>query len=220
LTPSPTAFEQAYHAYSSSIHRALSNPAPVDFYFKKGSLTERRFSVAEWERDTAAFGGKLAGKKDEGEVQGEEGVVLNYRNEGEGDGEGRDKVERKGERNVYLVVKRRVDGKWTVPRGNVGDGEALHEAAIRHLHQNFGIDMDTWLVTRQPVTVIRSREEATQGTGEKVGDMTFVFKSHILAGRPVPSSTGAYDEVAWLTKEEIEGVVGPEEWEGLQSVLS
>jgi hypothetical protein len=169
---------------------------------------------------------------DEVQVQAEEGVVLNSRSDKVEEWE---KVERMGERNVYLVVKDRRTGEWGVPKGNVGDKEALHEvrafgflscrlgyssfripyhattsnlppfhlrtrftvltvlhrltsnptsspaqqAATRHIHQNLGIDMDMWLVTRQPVGVIgggKPKEVPGEGDNGANGNMvSFLF---------------------------------------------
>jgi large subunit ribosomal protein L46 len=134
LTPTPSAFDQAYHQYSSSLRLALSNPIPTEFYFKKGSLTERRFSRAQWQREKAVFGEKLAGKQpDVGELPAEDEVKLNVR-ESEEDvsdvsSESAKKLERKGDGNLYLLVKNKESGKWSLPTGGLQGGEALHEVS-------------------------------------------------------------------------------------------
>jgi large subunit ribosomal protein L46 len=134
LTPTPSVFDQAYHQYSSSLRLALSNPIPTEFYFKKGSLTERRFSRAQWQREKAVFGEKLAGKQpDVGELPAEDEVKLNVR-ESEEDvsdvsSESAKKLERKGDGNLYLLVKNKESGKWSLPTGVLQGGEALHEVS-------------------------------------------------------------------------------------------
>ncbi len=134
LTPTPHPLEAAYHAYSASLHAALANPAPTDFYFKKGSLLERRFVLAQWEAERERFGARLAGKRpDVGDIPGEEAVVLQHREpEGEGGGEGsgeadRTKLERRGDRSVYLVVREKGSDAWTLPSGPLEGSENLHE---------------------------------------------------------------------------------------------
>jgi large subunit ribosomal protein L46 len=181
LTPTPSPFDQSYHQYSSSLRLALSNPVPAEFYFKKGSLTERRFLRAQWQREKAIFGEKLAGKQpDVGELPVEEEPKLNVREqEGEiDDPSAKDakKIERNGEGNLYLVVKDKNSGKWSLPAGSLGKGEALHEvcacsrgarhkielitacellqAASRIVSTQVGEDMDLWLVTRKPIGLI------------------------------------------------------------------
>ncbi|KAG7571122.1 hypothetical protein FFLO_00947 [Filobasidium floriforme] len=205
LTPTPSAFDQAYHQYSSSLRLALSNPIPTEFYFKKGSLTERRFSRAQWQREKAVFGEKLAGKQpDVGELPAEDEVKLNVR-ESEEDvsdvsSESAKKLERKGDGNLYLLVKNKESGKWSLPAGGLQGGEALHEAASRTVATQVGQEMDLWLVTRKPVGLIE------EGSGQ-----TFIFKCHILAGAPSPTSSSSFSDYAWLTKEEIRRALGGEE---------
>lgn len=205
LTPTPSPLDQAYHQYSSSLRLALSNPVPTEFYFKKGSLTERRFSRAQWQREKAVFGDKLAGKQpDVGELPVEEEPKLNAREqEGEVEepsAEAAKKVERQGEGNLYLMVKDKKSGKWSLPTGGLEKGEALHEAASRIVSTQVGEDMDLWLVTRKPIGLI-----------EDASEKTFIFKSHILAGAPSPTSSSSYSDYAWLTKEEIRRALGGEQ---------
>lgn len=118
---------------------ALSNPAPVDFFYKKGSLTERRFLRAQYEREREVFGERLAGRKvDVGDIPEEEGVKLLKRlesdeprasvNGGEEVQEGdMTKVERVGAGDVYLLVKEKSTGRWGLPVGSLNEKEALHE---------------------------------------------------------------------------------------------
>ncbi|KAJ9127793.1 hypothetical protein QFC24_000076 [Naganishia onofrii] len=169
LTPTPTPFESTYYAYTSRLRMALSNPAPVEFFYKKGSLTERRFLRAQYEREREVFGERLAGRKvDVGDIPEEEGVKLLKRLESdeprasvngaeevqEGD---MTKVERVGAGDVYLLVKEKSTGRWGLPVGSLNEKEALHEAAVRNLSEGLGQGMDTWLVTRKPVGLIQGK---------------------------------------------------------------
>jgi large subunit ribosomal protein L46 len=137
LTPTPTPFESAYYAYNTRLRMALSNPVPLDFYYKKGSLTERRFQRAQWAREREVFGERLAGKKvDVGDIPAEEVVQLETRTEGDepgGQGQGgegdRTKVERVGAGDVYLLVKDKKSGAWGLPVGGLQGKEALHEVS-------------------------------------------------------------------------------------------
>jgi large subunit ribosomal protein L46 len=144
LTPTQSPFKEAYYKYNTDLRLALSNPAPVDFYFKKGSLTERRFLRAQWQREKATFGDKLAGKQpDVGEIPSEEAVKLNLREQEEDvsgpSEEQAKKLERKGESNLYMLVKDKKSGKWDLPTGSLADGEALHEVSSSRISgkQNF-----------------------------------------------------------------------------------
>lgn len=135
LTPTPTPFESAYYAYNARLRMALSNPVPLDFYYKKGSLTERRFQRAQWAREREVFGERLAGKKvDVGDIPAEEVVQLNTRTEGDepgaaaGEGD-KTRVERVGAGDVYLLVKNKKSGSWGLPVGGLQGKEALHEVS-------------------------------------------------------------------------------------------
>ncbi|KAJ9108724.1 hypothetical protein QFC21_000044 [Naganishia friedmannii] len=236
LTPSLTPFESTYYAYTSRLRMALSNPAPLDFFYKKGSLAERRFLRAQYERERAVFGERLAGRKvDVGDIPEEAGVKLVRREVGDepaafdGSAEqqqqqqkevegGADKmsVERVRAGDVYLLVKEKATGRWGLPVGPLNEKEALHEAAARNLSEGLGQGMDTWLVTRKPVGMIE---------GKTPEEHTFIFKSHILAGQPVLATNSQYAEYAWLTKPEIRqamtsGGPGAAEWEQVEPLLS
>lgn len=77
------------------------------------------------------------------------------------DGErGEKSLERMPEEEVYCLVEN--GGKWEFPSADVKKGEALDEAVKRGL---VGVDgemggngMNSWVVTRKPVGVIRDGE--------------------------------------------------------------
>jgi len=151
LTPDPTPFEVAYHSYQYKLTRALSNPFPQNFYFNKGSTLQQRYYVEEKAREKAAFGVGF-GRGRSLRIPVEQGEKPQPR-ETEADRVGDVKsLDRKGSRNLYLLVKNSEDGgSWRFPQGPIQSGEALHQAAKRHLHEECGEDMDTWVVGRQPI---------------------------------------------------------------------
>ncbi len=55
LTRTPDAFEAAFFRYNARLHRALAQPFSAEFYFKKGSAAEAKFSALEAERVRADF---------------------------------------------------------------------------------------------------------------------------------------------------------------------
>lgn len=182
-------------------------------------MTARRFDRAQWEREVSVFGKRLVGKQpDVGDIPGEEVLSLNDREEESGVAEGgevdKTKLERKGDRSLYLVVKSKGKEYWSLPTGPIEDSENLHEAASRNLRDSLGLDMDIWLVTRQPIGMYKSSK-----------DTTFIFKSHILAGQANPQPSSSIESFAWLTKEEIEQLlIGQEEtkdcWNQIEPVFS
>jgi large subunit ribosomal protein L46 len=156
LTPTPSALETSYYAYSSSLRSALSNPAPHDFYFKPGSLASRRFLDAQYTRDAATFGERLAGRRpDVGDIPAEAELEPVARDAGD---QSEAMVGRRGEDEVYLVVQDNA-GKWGFLNAPLQQGEALHQAAVRALGEQLGDDMDTWLVTRKPIGVATQAEQ-------------------------------------------------------------
>ncbi|KAI0822610.1 39S mitochondrial ribosomal protein L46-domain-containing protein [Trametes gibbosa] len=241
LTRTPTLFERAYYAYQSRVRRALYNPFPTDFYFKTGSLLERKFAKEERIREREAFGGQwtikrrkqvpsemdedgvLIASADQAETMGEEPVEPPAPRVHESDNTGDVKsLDRKGERNLYLLVRGKDHtGKqvWRFPQGGLQEGELLHKAASRDLEAECGINMDTWIVGKKPIAVHQpSLSESTKKT--LGGEMyTFFLKAHILAGQVRPDGKNVTD-FAWLTKEEIEPRVEKDYWTSVQGILS
>lgn len=125
LTPEPSSFERAYHNYQYKIMRALSTPFPQHFYFTKGAALQQRFYNEEKDRDAKSFGigfgkgGRLrlpplpydkpmpreTGADQKGDVQS---------------------LDRKGDRNLYLVLKNKKGDAWRLPQSSVVSDDALH----------------------------------------------------------------------------------------------
>ncbi|CAE6450691.1 unnamed protein product [Rhizoctonia solani] len=216
LTTLPTPFEQAYHDYQARIARAISNPFPREFYFKKGAIAERQFFVEESQREKEAFGDgfgesqlrDLEEDKTGSMGQSEDVVALPREHESDRTGDVKN-LNRKGDRNLYLLVNG-TDG-WRLPQGPTEQGAALHTAALEKLHSECGPDMDTWVVGRYPVGVHQSSKPGSS--------MVLFFKAHIFAGQAKPNGTSVKD-FAWLTTEEIKEKVAPEYWASISQMLS
>lgn len=146
---------------------ALSNPVPTQFYFKPGSLPFRRFQRAQHAADVETFGPRLAGAApDVGDVPAEQEVEEMDRGHWEkADAErGERSLERRPEEEVYCLVKEGGrEGRWTFPGVEVGKGEGLDEAVHRGLigtdGRLGGKGMDSWLVTRKPVALLKDGEK-------------------------------------------------------------
>jgi len=131
LTPTPTPLESAYYNYQARIHRALSTPFPSEFYFKKGTLLERRFQAEERVRERAAFGEGFEGEEGAErleDVPSEEDEVHPLPREHESDriGDVKD-LNRQGERNLYLLVQSKEDKSWRFPFWTAGLEQPLHK---------------------------------------------------------------------------------------------
>ncbi|KAM6500720.1 39S mitochondrial ribosomal protein L46 domain containing protein [Amanita muscaria] len=230
LTRSPSLFERAYYAYQARIRRALHNPFPYDFYFKQGSLLEKRFIQEERKRERRAFGPSFGAQEDVSEEErAATKAALDTLAQQEGEGEdllprvhpsdsNRDyqSLDRKGRRNIYLLLQTLESGRdvWRFPRGTLQKEELLHEAAQRDLQTECGEYMDSWIVSRKPVGVYKPT--VSNGSPE---ELTFFFKAHIMAGQCRPQGESVKD-FAWLTKQEIESRVDGKYWSGIRDMLS
>jgi large subunit ribosomal protein L46 len=143
LTKTPTPLERAYYTYQARLRRALSNPFPSEFYFKQGSILETRFNVEERQREKFNFGPNFRklddlekeriAKEDAmaeqlGKQEGEDDVLMSRVHPAD---KARDmkSLDRKGRRNLYLLVKTEQD-TWRFPQGEVQKGELLHQVCI------------------------------------------------------------------------------------------
>lgn len=142
----------------------MSNPVPTDFYFKPGSLALRRFQLSEHETEREYYGEQVAGKTpDVGEIQEEPELVPMARDHWvKADAERGDRsLERAPDEEIYCLVQAK--GKWTFPSTSVKAGQGLDEAVSERLVGAEGAlggrTMDTWLVTRKPIGVVRDGEK-------------------------------------------------------------
>ncbi|GJJ12508.1 hypothetical protein Clacol_006751 [Clathrus columnatus] len=241
LTRSPTSFEAALYQYNSNIGRALFNPFPYDFYFNSGSLLKAQFNKEEKLREKLAFNwAKKTVSKRSTPPSSKTPKTTQYKpslspattTSSDDDAQPMsrtteaDKINdvkslnRQGHRNLYLLVKRG-EGEWRLPgaRGDLRDGELLHEAAKRELHAECGINMDAWVVGRHPIGVMDAPLPQELQSSQYGGAKIFFFKVHILAGQIDPTIANLKD-FAWLTKEEIKKIVTLEYWNNIHNILS
>ncbi|KAK6905600.1 hypothetical protein L486_07044 [Kwoniella mangroviensis CBS 10435] len=203
LTPTPTELEKTYYDYSRSIKHSLSSPLPTEFYFKSGSLPLRRYLKAEHEYETEIYGERLAGGKPDniGDIPPETEYEILPRNhweeKDEKEGKGEKSLERYPEEEVYCLLQSKDKKKWVFPSTTVERLQSLDEAINDNIigpnGQLDGKGMDSWLVTRKPVGVVREGEQRT-----------FFLRGHILAGQPTLTSSSIYTSHAWLNVREIE----------------
>jgi large subunit ribosomal protein L46 len=143
LTRAPTTFERAYYAYQQRVQRALHNPFPAEFYFKRGSPLEAKFNMEERARERRAFGRVRAdggGAAPEGEEAAEAGAVeMTKEFEEEVQEAGRwnkadakkdtKSLDRAGQRNLYLLILKKEQDRqrWVFPQRRTERGELLHQ---------------------------------------------------------------------------------------------
>ncbi|KAF8636474.1 hypothetical protein AX17_003290 [Amanita inopinata Kibby_2008] len=188
LTRTPSLFERAYYAYQARLRRALHNPFSYDFYFKQGSLLEKRFNQEERKRERRAFGptfGVQENISEEERVATKTALETLAQQEGEGEelmprvhpaDTDRDhkSLDRKGRRNVYLLLQTQEGGRdiWRFPQSGLEKGELLHEAAYRDLHVECGEHMDTWIVSRKPIGVYKPPPSPSMAANERSPEHT------------------------------------------------
>ncbi|KIP10326.1 hypothetical protein PHLGIDRAFT_125669 [Phlebiopsis gigantea 11061_1 CR5-6] len=226
LSRTATAFERAYYSYQSRIQRALYNPLPTEFYFKPGSLLEGIFMKEENERERKAFGRPNLNPnfyKKEKAVEllpGQEEPPKLMPRITEADKKKDIKsLDRKGERNLYLLIQGKDEAGenvWRLPQSDVTETEVLYDAVQRELRSPYGFGMDTWVVSRKPVGVWRPTLPQDSADTRR---FLFFYKAHILAGQVRPDGKSILD-FAWLTKEEIEPRVDQYYWSGVKDMLS
>ncbi|KAG4305688.1 hypothetical protein PORY_000598 [Pneumocystis oryctolagi] len=131
-----TPFEKAYYAYQQQLQARLAAPFPAEFYFKKGSLAEKKWLLAMQavQAEQSGRAGRAGqpvqavGAAQAAAGEHSEPVLLT----GESNGEHSERsLERQLDQTLYLLVKRG-DGEhcWQFPQGRVeDDDEALQRVS-------------------------------------------------------------------------------------------
>jgi large subunit ribosomal protein L46 len=233
ITRDSTPFEKAYFDYSEKLERQAAAPLASDFYFKKGSLAERRWKEDEEARKKAMADPQLSltdAVKEAQSIQQDEESVTPLSNkfetgsrETEADKKNDIKsLDRALQRTLYLIVKKpRDQHAWQFPQGAVEDGEYLHDAAERELAEECGKNMDVWFVGRQPIghyTYKFSEDHVKKNPGAN-GAKVFFMKAHVFAGQCNPDNKEVVD-FAWVTKDELPQYVSPEYFDAVKDILS
>lgn len=226
VTQDLTKLETQYYEYQSELERRLMWTFPQYFYFKKGTLAERRFLAVQKGPVSKQPGvwftrGVPDIKHNRERSQKQEVVLPTDSGEGtatdsaddisrpvapntrvtEADKQGDvTSLERQLARTLYLVVKNPA-GSWCFPSFPVsleaGARKPLHVAAEDSLRALGGENINTWTVSNTPAGVLRSGDAAE-----------FLVKSHILAGRFELQQKRDYVDFAWLCKDEVAERVG------------
>lgn len=143
ITRDATPFEQAYFDYREKLERQESTATPTEFYFKKGSVAERRWKHEEQARAEAMKDNASSLTQAVQQSQ----ATWEKENEGLATTTKADKVERTTkadvennkqsldrclQRTLYLVVKKSGSEPWQFPESAVDASEYLHEVSQRH----------------------------------------------------------------------------------------
>ncbi|KAG0746020.1 hypothetical protein G6F57_007890 [Rhizopus arrhizus] len=221
ITRDATPFEKAYFDYREKLERQEATTTPTDFYFKKGSVAERRWKHEEQARQNAmkdpstSLSEALQASQVSWEKENEGLTVSTKLEKLERVTEADDKNNKKSldralQQTLYLVVKPSGDSSWQFPQGPIDTTEYLHEAAERTLSEQCGVDMDTWFVGRQPIGFYK---ENSQQPGLKV----FFMKARVYAGQVKPNKE--ITDFAWLTKDELSNHLSSEYYKAIKDCL-
>lgn len=143
ITRDATPFEEAYFDYREKLERQEATGTPTDFYFKKGSVAERRWKHEELSRQEAMKNTttSLTDAVEESQVtwqKANEGLAAITKAEKadrltEADKKDDKKsLDRSLKQTLYLVVKKAGDNvnPWQFPQGPVDSSEYLHEVTL------------------------------------------------------------------------------------------
>ncbi|CCE62093.1 hypothetical protein TPHA_0B04230 [Tetrapisispora phaffii CBS 4417] len=220
VTPDVTNFEQNYYTYQALLERRLMWTFPHYYYFKRGTLSQSKFSSAQpgpiSKLPGVWFPKGVPDVKHNRERRLKQEVVL-PKSKGdvqEGNGKSDDltrsiepnsriteadktnditSLERKLSRTLYLLVQNK-NKIWTFPNFDATN-TGLHKDAEEGLRSLGGEKMYTWTVSKKPLGFIENKD----------GSKEFLIKSHILAGsfQLLKKNEHNISNFAWLTKEEI-----------------
>lgn len=231
VTPELSEFEKAYYHYQDELERRLMWTFPQYFYFKKGTLSERKFTAAQKGPVTRQPGvwyprglpdikfnrerrhkQEIVIPREKSAEDGEDSlsrpIVANSRiTEADTKNDIR-ALTRKLDRTLYLLVEQ--NSQWKFPTFALEAKEPLHDAAERGLREVGGVNMKTWTVSNTPAAVIK----------DETAGKEFFIKSHIIHGTFNLANAHGVTDYAWLTKSEISEKVNDKYYNELEPLLA
>ncbi|SJM88056.1 related to 54S ribosomal protein L17, mitochondrial [Zygosaccharomyces bailii] len=217
VTPEINQLESQYYEYQNELRRRLMWTFPYYFYYKNGTVAERRFISAQRgpvSKQPGVWFPKgvpdvrhnrerslkqeivLPRESNEAATQGKNDlsrpIVPNSRVTDADKKGDLASLERKLARTLYLLVENS-NGEWRFPSFAVENNTPLHIGANQGLKALGGNELLTWSVSNTPAGVIKNSE----------GDNIFLMKQHILAGKFDLQNSKEFQGFAWLTKDEI-----------------
>jgi large subunit ribosomal protein L46 len=145
ITRDATPFEQAYFDYKEKLERQESTATPTEFYFKKGSVAERRWKHEESARQQAMKDTSTSltevvqqsqatwEKENEGLANATKAERLDRSTKADSNNDTKS-LDRSLKQTLYLVVHKKQDqmNPWQFPQGPVDSTEYLHEVRSTH----------------------------------------------------------------------------------------
>ncbi|SCV03203.1 LANO_0G02784g1_1 [Lachancea nothofagi CBS 11611] len=240
VTPDLTTLERQYYEYQSELERRLMWTFPQYFYFRKGTLAEKRFLAAQkgpvskqpgvWfpkgvpdikhnrERSLkqeVSLPQSSSSESNEGVSKKDDisrPVVPNSRLTHADESNDVQSLERKLSSTLYLLVKSGA-GKWAFPSFPI----ATESAPKQPLHVTAELGLRVLGGPNINTWSVSSTPAGVLGDSQAA---EFLIKSHIISGRFELQSKSQYDEFAWLTKNEIQQRVDNEYYQALSCLLA
>jgi large subunit ribosomal protein L46 len=100
---------------------------------------------------------------------------------------------------LYLIIKHKDTGKWTIPSSLRKENESLRTAAERTVAEHNGDTFDAYFWSNAPTAVVRSVPKSGDSATE---ELLFMYSASYLAGRPQFEAMGAVDH-AWVRRAEL-----------------
>lgn len=240
VTQEATTLEKQYYEYQSELERRLMWTFPQYFYFRKGTLSEKRFLAAQrgpvsrqpgvWfpkgvpdvrhnrERRTkqevtlpkSSESESLSGANNEDDVS--RPVVPNSRITDADRENDTTSLERQLSSTLYLIVKNAA-GKWAFPSFSV----PLDSEAKKPLHITAEAGLRELGGPNINTWTVSNTPAGVLGDAQAT---EFMIKSHIVSGRFVLQPQKQYDAFAWLTKSEIQQRVEEAYFKELSCILA
>lgn len=242
-------FESKYYHYQSELERRLMWTFPQYYYFRKGTLSERKFLDAN--RGPVSYQPGVYYPKGLPDIKHnrersakQEIVVPREESASTGSRGGDDNVtrpiapisrvtkadeqndvkslERKLSRTLYLLTKQ--DNVWKFPVFKLSNHEStLGEVVESSLELNNDKLLKSWLVSGKPTAVLKynTKSQLTSNDDEEISRREFLLKSHIIAGSFEPKKElNQIQDYQWCTKEEIKPLVDIAYYDKIECLLS
>lgn len=103
-------------------------------------------------------------------------------------------INRKLDDFLFLIVKEKASGKWTIPNVERDSHETLKTTAQRAIYQHHNGALDTFVWSNAPQAVLKEEEAKVH---------TYVYNVAYLSGRPSLETIEDYVDHAWVTRNEL-----------------
>ncbi|CEP64375.1 mitochondrial 54S ribosomal protein mL46 LALA0_S11e02652g [Lachancea lanzarotensis] len=240
ITQDLNKLEKQYYEYQSELEKRLMWTFPQYYYFKRGTLAEKRFLAVQkgpvskqpgvWfpqgvpdikhnrERRTKQVVNlpqhfdSAAGDQTSDADSVSRPIVPNSRSTEADQTNDVQSLERKLSETLYLLVKS-TEGKWRFPSFPV----AIETESKKPLHATAEAGLRELGGANVNTWTVSNTPAGVWGAADSA---EFMIKSHIVSGRFDLKQKSQYNDFAWLTKEEIQQRVDDAYYRGLSCLLA